>query len=275
VRFIGSDGESGVAFVTSPATVAANGANQEVKGVVRDFAGNTAEARVVVNVDTVQPSLQCVASRPANVNGWYGGQGTAAHVTITCMASDQPLLSGLASLVASCAAGNQGSGHGAAGAVWTASCTYSSEGVHTFLAEAVDIAGNVSRVTFPVRLDMTPPSVSCGTASGGEIWPPNHKLIPWQTFMSVSDALSGSGGFWLAAFSSSEGANALQDGNTGLDMFGWTLNTPDTGGFVRSERTGAGTGRLYQLRYVGSDLAGNQASCVSAAGAVVHDQGRN
>jgi hypothetical protein len=62
--------------------------------------------------------------------------------------------------------------------------------------------------------------------------------------------------------------------STGVIMSGWEISTADTSGLVRSERSGPGTGRLYQLAYVGADAAGNMTSCIDVLAQVPHDQGK-
>ncbi len=282
VSFNASDGGSGVAFVTPPVQVLTDGAGQVVTGIARDVAGNSAQTQVVVNVDTKPPTLVCGPTvAPTGLNGWYK-QGTAT-VTIVCRATDQVGLSGLLNVRAICPTNigvNNIPPSGAASVksgplVASASCTVSDEGIWSVHGEATDVAGNpVVTQPLTIKIDRTPPVVTCGTASGGNVWPPNHKMVPWNVFVNVVDALSGSAGFKLVAYSSSEAANALGDGNTDVDMTGWVLGTPSVSGFVRAERSGPGTGRVYQLRYVGADLAGNVTSCTNALIAVPHDQGK-
>jgi hypothetical protein len=273
ITFVAGDGAggSGVAELTQPVTIATNGAGQTRTGQAIDGAGNRSQqVAATVNVDKIAPAfITCGPDRAPNARGWY-----TANVTITCSAADQDGYSGMLSLRASCSEGNTAIG------VANAGCSYATDGVYTFLAEATDRAGNVARTTFPIKVDKTAPTVACGTASGGEIWPPNHKMVLWNSFVTVTDPLSGSNGFTLAAFSSlasfgsSEAANALGDGNTAVDMADWTIGTPDTTGYVRSERSGLGTGRIYSLKYLGMDGAGNTATCTVALLEVPHDQGK-
>jgi hypothetical protein len=282
VKFNASDATSGVLFVTDPVTVRTDGAGQIVTGIARDKAGNSAQTQVIVNVDQQAPALNCAPTvQPTGLNGWYK-QGTAA-VTIVCTATDQAGLSGLLNVRAICPTNIGVTNIPPSGTaivrtgplVASASCTVGAEGVWSVHGEATDVAGNPA-ITQPItiKIDRTPPVVTCGTASGGEIWPPNHKMVPWNVFVNVVDPVSGSAGFKLVAYSSSEAVNALGDGNTDVDMTGWLLGTPDVSGFVRAERSGKGTGRVYQLRYVGADVAGNLTSCTNALIAVPHDQGK-
>jgi hypothetical protein len=267
------DGESGVASLTPPQTVPNDGAGQEVSGTAVDFAGNTSTTSVIVNVDKQPPTLICAPTTAPNALGWYT---TTAPVTVKCTAGDQAGLSGMLSVRALCP------GNPVAGTT-SASCTLSAEGAHTFIGEAKDVAGNLTVVTIGLKIDRTPPAVSCATASGGEIWPPNHKMVLWNTSVLVTDLVSGNGGIRLKAFSSSEeDGNWKGDGNTQVDMTGWVTDqrvvmAPTfgvTSGYVRSERSGPGTGRIYRLRYEGMDSAGNVAACTVVLTEVPHDQGK-
>ena len=90
----------------------------------------------------------------------------------------------------------------------------------------------------------------------------------------MTDLVSLSAGFKLTAFSSTEAVNWKGDGNTNVDMTGWTIGTPDVSGFVRAERSGLGTGRNYRLLYEGMDGAGNVTQCTNTLIGVPHDQGK-
>ncbi|MBI2223042.1 MAG: hypothetical protein HYU53_17775 [Acidobacteria bacterium] len=248
VSFIAGDSASGIASITSPVTVTTEGAGQAIRGTARDQAGNESHAQAVLNIDKTPPVISYTLSEPPNAKGWHH-----QPVTVSFSAADQPGLSGLAVLTPQ-------------------QVTISSDGVAAVSASATDLAGNVSTLSVTIRMDRTPPSVLCGTVSGGIVWPPNHKLVPWRTVVSVLDVTSGSAGFALAGVGSSEADNAGADGNTAGDIQGFVIGTPDTGGFVRAERSGTGGGRVYSLMYEGRDLAGNVASCTAATAHVPHDR---
>ena len=276
ITFVAGDGAggSGLAWISPAVTITTNGANQQAKGIARDNAGNASEEAVAtVNVDKEAPVVTCAPARQPNANGWF-----TSDVLISCAAVDvaNPAgFSGLAVVRASCGADNTTSGGSGA------TCTYTAQGTHTFVGEATDVAGNTSTVTFIVRLDKTPPAVACTTVSAGQLWPPNHKMEPWDVSVLVADTMSGAGGFRLVSYTSSESPDAIGDGRTSTDMAGWlprvTVFAPTPGvtsGFVRSERSGPGTGRLYRLTYEALDLAGNVSQCTIALLQVPHDQSK-
>ena len=114
--------------------------------------------------------------------------------------------------------------------------------------------------------DTTPPTVTC-SAFPAVLWPPNNKLVPVTTTVTVSDADSGPAGFTLLSLTSNEG-------DASAESSGWTTGTPDTGGSLQASRLGSGNGRVYTLTYQGSDEAGNTATC-STTVTVPHDQGKS
>lgn len=150
-RFAYTTDKPGTLSFSASATSPLPGGSLLIAPAVLTSAIEVTPASVTVNVDTIPPVLECKRSRPATPVGGQGREGSAGFFTITCMATDQEGLSGMKSLLVSCAQGNQETAAGPG--PLTASCTYSTKGVHAFLAEATDIAGNVSSVTFPVRLD--------------------------------------------------------------------------------------------------------------------------
>jgi hypothetical protein len=250
-RFFAGDTHSGLAFVTpqEQTRVTTEGANQVIHGIARDLAGNEVTRDEIVHVDKTPPSLTCVADRDPDHNGWY-----QSAVTVTCTATDQPGLSGVAYV--------------------TPPQTLTADGIHTFLGEALDRAGNLATVTHTIKVDQTPPvMMACRTLSGGETWPPNHKLNPWTVTVTPTDPVSGVASLTLVAYWSNEPDNGKSDGHFVNDMQGWVLGTPDLSGFIRAERAGSKGGRTYTLRYEALDHAGNVESCEITTG-VPHDQGK-
>jgi hypothetical protein len=162
------------------------------------------------------------------------------------------------------------------GAPPASSETVTDEGIHQVLLTVTDFAGNVSTTQATVKIDKTPPVVSCSTLTLGTVWPPNHKLVPWVTSVAVTDVgdidkQSGEAGFVLVSATSSEPDNGRGDGNTTADIQGFVIGTPDTEGFIRAERSGEGHGRVYSLVYEGRDGAGNVAACTVLTRLVPHD----
>jgi hypothetical protein len=113
--------------------------------------------------------------------------------------------------------------------------------------------------------DTTPLTVTCA-ATPSTLWPPNNKLVPVATTVTVGDSDSGPAGFSLVSVTSNEGDVAAESAD-------WALGTPDTAGRLQASRSGSGNGRVYTLTYEGRDAAGNTARC-EATVLVPHDQGK-
>jgi uncharacterized repeat protein (TIGR01451 family) len=208
-----------------------------------DNAGNVESPKTLtVMLDKTPPSITSVRTPPPNANGWNN-----TSVTVSFQCSDA--LSGLA-------AGSP-----------PAPTTLSSEGAgQSVSGTCTDVAGNAASATVSnINIDKTAPTVAC-SAIPSILWPPNNKLVPISTSVTVSDALSGSGGFTLVSVTSNE-----PDSRQG-DIQGFVTGTASTTGFLRAQRLGSGTGRVYTLTYSGADGAGNTALCTTTV-LVPHDQG--
>lgn len=179
-------------------------------------------------------------------NGWY-----VSNVTVHTSGTDAT------SQIASCTS-DQTLTTDSAGTVFNGSCT--------------DQAGNnANAAPLTVKLDKTAPSC-VASVTPNSIWPPNHKLVNITSAVAVTDALSGTGGFTLLSVTSNEPDSGLNREDVANDIQAWSLNTADTSGQFRAERSDTGTGRTYRLTYQGKDLAGNTGSCNNTV-LVPHDQG--
>lgn len=140
-----------------------------------------------------------------------------------------------------------------------------------YALEAITASGSffASAIFTVLPADSTPPTVTC-TVTPAQLWPADHRLVDVNVSVIVADSGSGPAGFTLDSVTSSEADNGLGDGDQAGDVQGFTLGTPDVTGQLRAERSGAGPGRTYWLKYTGSDQAGNKASCVVAIN-VPHD----
>ena len=123
--------------------------------------------------------------------------------------------------------------------------------------------GGTAPVTVTVRRDATPPTVTC-VPTPSTLWPPNHQLVPVDIALIVTDATSGPSTFALTDTSTSIGDAAS-------DIAGFDVETPDIAGFLRAERPGTASERLYRLTYTAEDVAGNTTDC-DATVVVPHDR---
>ncbi|MBD2200773.1 MULTISPECIES: Calx-beta domain-containing protein [Calothrix] len=91
------------------------------------------------------------------------------------------------------------------------------------------------------------------TASPAELWPPNHKMVEIKVNTQVSDDFDINPVVKLISITSNEPDNGLGDGDTAGDI----EIRADGRIFLRAERSGSGTGRIYTLTYSATDSAGN------------------
>ncbi len=249
VSFACSDGLSGLAAGSPPTdtVLSSEGAAQSVSGTCADLAGNSASATVSnINIDKTPPVITGSRTPLPNSAGWNN-----SSVTVNFACSDS--LSG----IATCGPGSQ---------------LVTSEGTNqSRSASAVDLAGNTASATVNgISIDKTPPTLAC-SATPNVVWPPDHKLVNVSTAVNLTDSLSGSAGFLLQSTTSNEPDDGLGDGDTANDIQGWDIGTPDISGWLRAERSGLGSGRVYSLAYRGTDKAGNTANCATMV-SVPHDQ---
>jgi hypothetical protein len=148
----------------------------------------------------------------------------------------------------------------------TAMIPITAEGTTTLSYFATDQAGTQEQPqTLAVRIDTTPPTVSC-QASPSTLWPPNGKFVPVQVSVSVADPNgSGPNGYRLVSITSNEG-------DVATEQQGFVVGTASTSGSLQAARDDNGPGRVYTLTYQGSDAAGNTATCTTTI-RVPHDHG--
>jgi streptogramin lyase len=155
-----------------------------------------------------------------------------------------------------------------AGALAAPACTPPSGsifalGATSFSCTATDAAGNrgACNSTVTVR-DTTPPSIASVSASPAVLWPPNHKWVPVTIAVSASDSCDGAPKCTITGVTANEPI-------TGED---WKITGPLTVS-LEAERSGAGTGRVFQVAVECVDASGNS-STGAAAVSVPHDLGQ-
>lgn len=140
----------------------------------------------------------------------------------------------------------------------------------TVTCSATNGAGLEASESVTFKIDLTPPTVSCA-ADPSTLWPPNHRLVAVQVSFEIEQDLSGAGAFVLSSMGSSEPDDGSGDGDTPVDMLGFAAGDAANRGWLRAERSGPGTGRVYTLTYSVADGAGNPATC-QARVTVPHDR---
>ena len=237
-----SDAMSGLAGSgTATDLFSLEGANQGGSHTFTDLAGNSASASVSgINIDKTAPVVTVTRSPAAGADGW-----NETSVTVTYSATDA--LSGIAGAATYSEVFGLGENQG---------------GSHTFMDRAGNSAtGTISDIN--VRTPPPPPPPTgenaIGSASPGEIWPANNKMVAVRVTMCT-----GVTSFTLRSVTNNETGNA--------DVEGWAIGTADLNGSVRATRNGNGRGRTYTLVYDTISANGAAGTCTVTV-AVPHDQG--
>jgi len=114
-----------------------------------------------------------------------------------------------------------------------------------------------------------PPVCGFAVASIGELWPPNHKMVP-VTIAGVTDPDGDPLAIAVTAIAQDEPLDATGDGSTCPDGIGVGIATAS----LRSERSGNGDGRVYHVAFQAVDVCG--APCLGSVTVCVrHDRGKN
>ncbi len=123
--------------------------------------------------------------------------------------------------------------------------------------------------------DTTPPIIESFTVEPNVLRPPNHKMV--LITPTISDNCDSNPVFVLTSITTNEGDETdtfhpeydlvLGDGHTTNDI----QIDVDGNLFLRAERSGKGTGRIYTITYTATDASGNSAT-VTATVTVPHDQ---
>ena len=112
------------------------------------------------------------------------------------------------------------------------------------------------------------PDCSGAAASLGVIWPPDHKMVAIN-IVGVTDPYNLPIGIVVDSIMQDEPVEVAGSGNTAPDGTGIGTSTA----WVRAERAGPGTGRIYVISFTATNSQGN--TCTGAIQAFVpHDQGQ-
>ena len=132
-------------------------------------------------------------------------------------------------------------------------------GEHRLGVRVTDSAGesDAAEAVVTVRDSVAP--VLRLTTLPESLWPPDHRLVPVGVLRGVDDRCDPFPRVLLESVRSNEPDDApgVGDGATIDDVRGADVGTDDLEVWLRAERSGKGSGRLYTLRYAAVDAAGN------------------
>ena len=112
------------------------------------------------------------------------------------------------------------------------------------------------------------PDCSGAAASQGVIWPPDHTMVA-ESIIGVTDPFGLATSITITGIQQDEPVEVDGSGNTEPDGSGVGTSIA----YVRAERAGPGTGRLYFITFTAEDSTGAQCSGMVQA-YVPHDQGQ-
>lgn len=169
VTFSGTDGLSGIAGCTAPATLSAEGAGQSASGTCTDNAGNVSVTATAsgIKIDKTPPVIVPTVTPASNASGWNN-----SDVTVAWSVTDP--ISGIAS------------SSGCAPATQSAETTGT-----TYTCSATNGAGLSNSASVTIKLDKTAPVTSNTTAT------PNPVQI--NTGTTITSTITDSGGSNIAS----------------------------------------------------------------------------
>lgn len=127
----------------------------------------------------------------------------------------------------------------------------------------------VDNVSVTVNPDVSAPSIGLNV-SPTTLWPPNHAMVKVASGIMATDDCDAAPAVTVSV-TSNEAINSQGDGNTDPD---WQVVNNGNGTFdvyVRAERSGKGTGRVYTITVTATDSFGNS-SIATGTVKVPHSQ---
>jgi len=104
-------------------------------------------------------------------------------------------------------------------------------------------------------VDTTPPVIESVTATPGQLWPPDHKMVLVTVSPQVTDLCDTAPVCRITGVTSNEAINGPGDGSTAPD---WEI-IENLALDLRAERSGTGSGRRYSVATECKDASGNKA----------------
>jgi hypothetical protein len=104
--------------------------------------------------------------------------------------------------------------------------------------------------------DTTPPTLDV-SVNPTILWPANHRMVRIEATVVADDVCDPAPKIELVSITANEPDNSNGDGFTVDDVQGADFGTDDREFFLRAERRGMGTGRIYTITYRATDASGN------------------
>jgi hypothetical protein len=138
-------------------------------------------------------------------------------------------------------------------------------GSYVLTYTATDHAGNIGTATLTVTVvDTTKPVVNLSVTTKN-LWPPNHKFVDVGLSLIATDNAGSAQLVTLLSVTQDESLDSEGDGSTAPDAEVLrNAQNEITGLRLRAERAGGGDGRVYLVRAMVADAAGNQTMSVVA-----------
>lgn len=124
----------------------------------------------------------------------------------------------------------------------------------TTITLTVDDGEFLSTDSVKISINDTTAAILNVSVTPDVLWPPNHKYVKVTPTISVNDVCVPKTKVELVSVTSNEPDNDLGDGDTANDI----VINPDGTILLRAERAGSGSGRVYSINYVATDIGGNK-----------------
>jgi hypothetical protein len=150
-------------------------------------------------------------------------------------------------------------------------------GQHTITLVVTDSYGETDSDEIVITVqDNTPPQISL-SVSPDMLWPPNHKMVLITPTIIATDNCDYSPDFELSSITTNENEEAstydpVFDSTVGDGQTSYDIQIDGDGSiYLRAERSGTGSGRIYTITYASTDESGNSQTA-DAIVTVPHDQ---